>query len=68
MIQENRYLDYQGDTRAFGRVHRIFYEYDKRNRLVKVKDSGGAAVEYRYDAFNRKYRRKNGFLKGSIKY
>ncbi|BCJ95516.1 hypothetical protein acsn021_30850 [Anaerocolumna cellulosilytica] len=34
------------------KYHSIYFEYDKRNRLVRVSDSLGAAMEYAYDSLN----------------
>lgn len=36
-----------------GPLHVIRFEYDKLDRLVKVSDQTGAAVEYTYDLQNR---------------
>ncbi len=63
-IEERRYLEYQSETSARGKVHRIFYEYDKEDRLIKVKDSLGAEIEYRYNCHDQRIYEKRKIGKG----
>ena len=48
-IEERRFLDYQTEKSASGRVNVIHYTYDAEGRLINVKDSMGAQLEYAYN-------------------
>lgn len=62
--EEKRYLDYQTQDSAGGRVNCIHYSYDKANRLVGVHDSTGASVEYGYNCRNQKISEKRKISDG----
>ena len=51
--QERRFCEYQTKESESGTVHTIDYTYDADDRLIRVSDCTGAALEYRYDGNNR---------------
>ncbi len=52
--QERRFCEYQTKESESGAVHTIDYTYDADDRLIRVSDCTGAALEYRYDGNNRR--------------
>ena len=58
LVQEKRFLEYQTETSASGRIHTITYQYDAESKLTRVIDCTGAEVEYRYDRQGRRIREK----------
>lgn len=58
VTEEKRYLDPQTIDSARGKVLIITKEYDKSGRLVHVKDSTGACVQYAYNTHNQRIREK----------
>lgn len=64
VTEERRYQDSQTSESAAGPVLSIFFAYDKNNRLVKVSDSTGAAVEYGYNSINQRVREKRRLRDG----
>lgn len=64
VTEERRYQDSQTSESAAGPVLSIFFAYDKNNRLVKVSDSTGAAVEYGYNSVNQRVREKRRLRDG----
>ncbi len=64
MVEERRYQDCQTVESAAGPVLSIFFAYDKDNRLVRVSDSTGAAVEYGYDSLNQRTKEKRRLSDG----
>ena len=63
-IEERRYLHFQTETSMSGPLHVIRFEYDKADRLVKVSDQTGAAVEYTYDLQNRRIKERRRLRPG----
>jgi RHS repeat-associated protein len=64
LAEERRYQDFQTEKSAAGPVLCIFFTYDKDDRLVRVSDSTGAAVEYAYDSLNRRTKEKRRLSDG----
>ncbi len=64
MVEERRYQDCQTAESAAGPVLSIFFAYDKDDRLVRVSDSTGAAVEYGYDSLNQRTKEKRRLSDG----
>jgi YD repeat-containing protein len=58
MIEERRYQQFQNKQSAEGSALHIFFSYDKAERLVQVRDSTGAAVEYTYNILNQRTKEK----------
>ena len=52
MTRERRLQNFQSETSNEGPVHSISFDYDKDNRRIRVSDSTGAAVEYKYNGQN----------------
>lgn len=49
VIEEKIWLEGQRETGIRGKIQILRYEYDRQNRLVRLKDNLGATVEYTYD-------------------
>lgn len=64
MVEERRYQDCQTAESAAGPVLSIFFAYDRDDRLVRVSDSTGAAVEYGYDSLNQRTKEKRRLSDG----
>lgn len=52
--EEKRSIDYVTQSEVPKRYHTIYFTYDRCNRLVRVTDTLGAAMEYSYDSLGNK--------------
>ena len=52
MTKEIRYRGFQTEESADGAVHVLSFTYDKDSRRIRVSDSTGASVQYRYNCRN----------------
>lgn len=54
VMEERRYQELQREDGASGPVLSIYFAYDRCDRLIRVTDSTGAALQYAYDSSNRR--------------